>query len=249
MKALRVATVFALVFAAGNLVADTKAVIAKARAYIGSEEALNALRSIQYQGVLQVAGDKPEAKMIERQVEITFQKPFQQRIAVKGDDIIEATGLDDYEAWQRIEDPKDASRWRMTLLGPDEIKRRRANTWENLSFYLGLESRGGRIEDLGQTTIDGVECHHLAFFHEPGIVFHRYFDVSSGRLVLTETGEGDRIREEGQLESGGLRFPKSLISTKRTPDGKERVVTLRFHRVVTNQAFPDSLFRVPSMLK
>jgi hypothetical protein len=72
-----------------------------------------------------------------------------------GIDRMETTALDDYEGWQKIEDLKDKGRWRMKLLTKDQVKRLRANTWENLAFFRGLQLKGGRWKIIGDTTDRG----------------------------------------------------------------------------------------------
>jgi hypothetical protein len=159
---------------------------------------------------------------------------------------VEVTALDTYDAWRRVQDPKDPSRWRVDLLSKDQIKMLRANTWENLAFYRGLENKGGQVEDLGSSNVNGADCEKVAFRHEPGIVFLRYFDKSTGRLILTETGSGSTIREEGEIMAGGIRFPKKVITTTKQADGKERSVTVVFDKIGINETFADSLFAVPT---
>lgn len=222
-------------------------VIRKARAYVGSEAALNGLKSLHYHGTLTV-NERDEAGVeqpVNVAIEIIFQHPFQQRIEATTPQKIEVTALNDYEAWQREQDPDDVANWRMTLLAADQIKRLRANTWENLAFFSGLDRRGGRVEDHGRTTLDGTEVHKLSFIHDRDIAFTRYFDLASGRLLLTETESGSSIREEGELRSGGLRFPRRLITTNRIADGTSREITVTFDRIEVNKTFEESVFAVP----
>jgi hypothetical protein len=251
----------ALVFAAagllGNARADVASVIAKARAYLGPDAALDGVKSVHYTGTLVTAEDTPEGpKPVEAVVEIIFQKPYQQRIVATSDkkvgdaveQRVEITALDNYEGWHRVQDAKDPRRWNMDLLKKEDVKRLRANTWENLSFYRGLEQSGGKIDDMGPSSVNGIACQKLAFRHEPGIVFFRYFDLTTGRLVLTETEQGGSIREEGELMVNGIRFPKKVITTTKMVDGKERSVTVNFEKVTVNETFADTLFSIPSFL-
>jgi hypothetical protein len=202
--------------------------------------------------------DTPQGpRPVEAVVEIIFQKPYQQRIvatsevktATATEQRLEITALDNYDGWHRVQDAKDPSRWRMDLLNKDQIKRLRANTWENLAFYRGLERRGGTIEDLGEANVGGTACYKLAFKHELGIVFIRYFDQATGRLVLTETEQGGSIREEGEIMADGIRFPRRIITTTKQADGKERSVTVNFDKVTVNETFASTLFVVLHPLK
>src|SRR4051812_14684114 len=121
----------AVVLAAAARAADP-AILTKARAFVGSEAALNSLKSIHYTGTLVTKDPGDAAKPASAALEIIFQKPQQQRITATSDTSIETTALDGYDGWQRVQDPKDKTKWRQTLLGADQIKRLRANTWENL---------------------------------------------------------------------------------------------------------------------
>jgi outer membrane lipoprotein-sorting protein len=241
---------FVLIVASWLLVAQAcaePAIIAHARAFIGDEAALSAVRSLRFVGTL-VTGDPIDAaKQTRASVEIVFQKPAQQRITITHEKVLEQTALDDYEAWQRQQDPTDASKWRQSLLSIEQVKRLRANTLENLAFFRGLERQGGRIEDQGPITIDGVVCQKIAFIHAPTIVFTRYFDIATGRLRLTETEAGGSIREEGEISVNGMRFPEKIITLTPIANGKSQTVTITFDKISVNETFPASFFAVPAL--
>lgn len=247
----QLASLVVLIVCAGVLAAagaDATEVIAKARAYIGSEAALNALKSVRYTGTLELIEETSEGpKPLKLPIEIIFQKPLQQRVVVTGLAKVETTALDGYEAWQKQQDLADPSKWLMTIMPVPQIKNLRANARENLSFFRGIEAFGGRLEDQGAAEIEGVSCRKLAFVYSPEIVFTRYFDIESGKLMLTETEQGSRIREEGEIMSGGLRFPRKIVTTTRTSDGDDRVVTITFDTVTVNEVFPASDFQLPFM--
>lgn len=220
-------------------------IIAKARSYLGSETALNALTSVHFAGKLNADDSSVTGPVA---IDIIFQKPDRQRIEAKSNKGTEVTGLNGYEAWHRVQDAKDKAGWQLTLLGKDQVKRLRANTWENLAFFRGIERIGGRIEDQGTAVVDGVTTRKVAFIHDPDIVFFRYFDPVTGRLVRTETEAGGTIREEGETMIDGIRFPKKLITVSKNAQGKEITVSITFDKITVNEAFPDSLFAVPDLI-
>lgn len=232
---------------AGSLRADEVAeVLARARAFLGSEAALEGVQALRLRGQLEIVGAEPgEAEPA--QLEILFQKPDKQRITATDGTKTEVTALDGYDAWQRISDSSDATLWRVTLLGPDQIKRLRANTFENLAFYRNHAVQGARVEDRGAATVDGLACRKLAFVHGPGIVFTRSFELASGRLVLTETESGTQIREEGELRAGGLRFPQRIRTLNRLPDGTSRTLLVTFSGVEVNPDLDPSWFAIPPL--
>jgi hypothetical protein len=225
--------------------------IVKARAALGSESALNAVKSVHFAGVLEttekvaVEGDptKTEEKPLRLAIDIIFQKPYRQRISLRSDKYIETTALDDYDAWARRSEIGKEDQWRLTLLDIQQIKRLRANTWENLAFYRGLEGRGGKVEFQGETQLEGKDCVKIAFIHSEQISFTRYFEKSTGLLVKTVTENGAEIREEGEIIINGVRYPKKLIN--KSPDGRVTVIT--FDTVRVNEAIPDAEFAVPSL--
>lgn len=221
------------------------ATLDKARAYVGADAALDAVKTLRFVGRLEVGGaDSADGSA---DLEILFQKPDRQRITATNGTKSETTALDGYDAWQRVSDSSEPSAWQVTLLGPEQIKRLRANTFENLAFYRGIERQGGRVEDLGLATVDGVPCRKLAFVHGPSIVFTRSFEVATGRLVLTETESGTQIREEGEIKAGGLRFPERIITTNPLPGGGERIIRVTFSSVEVNPQVDASLFAVPPL--
>lgn len=241
----RLALVTVLTASAAVAQTGEPAVIAKARAFVGTEAALTGLKSVRFTGSL-IATDPADPKReVRTPVEIIFQKPDQQRITATGGKEIETTGLDGYEGWQRRDYPDNAAGWKQFLLGVEQIKRLRANTWENLSYFRGIELQGGKVEDKGTQKVGDITCQKIAFIHTPTIVFYRYFDVATGRLVLTETESGGTIREEGEMVVSGIRFPKSIVTTTKLPNGAAQTVTVAFDKVDVNQEFPGSTFRVP----
>ncbi len=221
-------------------------IIGKARAFLGTEQALNAINEIHYTGTLVTNDPADPKKQTRAAIEIVLQKPDHQRVTITSDKTKEATALNGYEAWTRITAVNDPTKWQQTLLGVEGVKRLRANTWENLAFFRGLESEGGEVRDEGPATIDGVACEKVAFIHAPNIVFTRYFAKDTGRVVFTETESGS-IREQGDVVVNGVRFPKSIITVSKTPSGQLQTVTVNFDKIAVNETLPPDLFSVPSL--
>ncbi|ATC63835.1 hypothetical protein CMV30_07680 [Nibricoccus aquaticus] len=227
---------------------DADALLAKARAYLGGDAALDAINSIHYFGSIEMtetpAGATNPGKS---SIEIIFQKPCQHRLVVSSEKSVDITGLDNYFGWRRVEPvATGGARVQNVGLGKEQIKRLRANTWENLYFWRGIEQHGGAIMDKGETELDGVKCRKLVMSYGPGIEFVRYFEIATGRLLLTETLPVGVIREEGEIMVAGVRFPRKLIATAAAgADGKTRVITITFDRIALNETFPASTFEQP----
>ena len=50
-----------------------------------------------------------------------------------------------------------------------------------------------------------------------------------------------------EIRTGGIRFPKSIITSGKDAAGKPQTVTLTFDKVTLNESFPASTFAVPGM--
>ncbi len=240
-------SVMPAVQAAGS---DAAAIVAKARAYAGPESALNSLKSIHMVGDLVTILDTsaPDAKPIKASVDIVYQAAnklvYQNKITAVSDAGTEVTSLDGFTAWHRVEDKSTPPKWNLTQQSVADVKRLRANTIEQLSFFKGVDPSD--IQDLGTVTVGGVICHKLSVRHSPDIVFYKYIDQVTGRLVQTETGEGGSVREEGEIRAGGIRFPQKTVTTVKTANGKTATVTVTISKITVNEAFPDSFFTIPA---
>lgn len=242
-RPLAVAAAF---FALVGIAQAQTATITKARAYLGTEAALDAVRTVHYKGTVVSSNPSDPSKETKGQIDIVFQKPDQQRVTITTDKAIDVTGLNGYDGWQRVQEINNPAKWNQQLARPDQIKRLRANTWENVSFFRGIEKQGGRLEPMGPATMEGIACQKIAFIYAPNLIFIRYFDEATGKLILTETETGNTIREEGEQIVNGIRFPKRIINKTKTPAGKEVTVTINFDEVKLNENFPASFFNVPS---
>ncbi len=250
MKLRRITALFLLLASIVSLHGeDTAEILAKARARIGSEAALEAIRSIHFFG--EINTEEPTAagglEPVVIPIEIIFQKPLHQLQIIthaKKNHIV-TTALNEREAWSAQARINDPSQRVLRILPLAQQRSLQAATWENLHFFKGIEAIGGRIEDLGTDTIDGVACRRLAFVHPHNSRFVRYFDAATGKLVLSVIGTSDFIREEGEITVGGLRFPQKLVTRKKAPDGKELITTVTFQKIVLNEPLPPERFVAP----
>jgi hypothetical protein len=221
------------------------AVIGLARAYLGPDSTLDGIQSIHFVGTLdRVDPDHAAAGPLHTTLDMVFSKPWQQRQVVRASKVNETTVLDDYDGWDRLQDNTDPTKFRLRWLSAPEIKSLRANTWENLHFFRGIED-GGSVEDKGPTMTDGVACERVDFIHGPGDVFERYFDRDTGRLVLS-IRNGETIRESGEIRVDGVRFPKTIVSVIKTASGKDLVSTVTFDRIELNEPLARDLFAAPA---
>ncbi|MBL4576136.1 MAG: hypothetical protein JKY51_08580 [Opitutaceae bacterium] len=240
-KRFRLWSMLALVLAIGAsaMAGDEKIIdeiIARARAFVGEESALESVQSIRFHGTLKAEGDNA----IEAEVTIIVMRPALQKIIMQHDDVKEITGLSLYDGWQKIEEVGNESNQYVMMLNVKQIRRLQANSWEALNFFKGIEEKGGHVEFLGEEDVDGLPCSKLAFVHSPAISFFRFIDVETGRLVMTKTESGGMITEEGSIEVEGIRFPKKIIREM----GGTRT-TMEFDRITLNEDFEKDFFEVP----
>lgn len=212
-------------------------IIARARVYVGPEEALNNVTSIHYRGVL-ISEDGTTGK-----VDIIFQKPDFQMVMVEVENIRETTALSGYDGWRKVVDLNNEADWELTLLEARQIRRLQANVWENLNWFRGIKKRSAEVVYDGRKEIDGVECDRVSYLHGDGIRFIRYFDTETGRLVLTETEQGGQIREEGEITEFGIRFPERVVTSVNDDSS-----TIEFDLVEVNKKYDEAIFDVPMLL-
>jgi hypothetical protein len=77
------------------------------------------------------------------------------------------------------------------------------------------------------------------------VFFARWFDPVTGQLLLTETDDGNQIREAGEILAGGLRFPRQIITVSKGKDGTTSKSTITFDLIKVNELAPASQFAVP----
>lgn len=209
--------------------------IAKAREFLGGDERLAAVQTLQYTGDF-VGADGTTAT-----IEILLQKPLLQRITLVREDRGQRTVLGEFESWIEIFDPANPERKNIILQDdPRAVRELRATTWENLYFFSGLSQRGGRVESLGMSDMEGRSLMGLNFRHRGGVNFTRYFDPASGELVFTKSDQ-TRIREEGHQTVNGIRFPVKVITER----NGELLHTVTFTSIKVNEPIPEEVFTFP----
>jgi outer membrane lipoprotein-sorting protein len=219
------------------------AVLGLARAYLGPESTLEGIKSIHFVGTVQRADPDSKTPPVSVGLDMIFAKPLKQRLVITGPMASRTTVLDGYDAWDLVRDAADPSKFRLNWLNAADIKTLRANTWENLYYYRAPE--GGTVEDKGPATIDGVQCERIDITHTPEILYVRYFDRDTGRLVMTLKG-AEQIRESGEIRADGVRFAKTIVSTTKSASGKDVLTTVSFDSVTLNEDLAPGTFTVPS---
>jgi len=217
-------------------------IIAKARQFLGGEEALAKVRALRFIGTVNsFSGSAPPVSLV-----LTYQHPFRQRLVSTSPSAVEVTGLDGEVGWRRIHEPRDLGKWRDENLDPAQVARLRAGTFESLAFFRGIESVGGRLEHTGSARVSGVSCERVVFHHGENLRFTRYFEAETGRLVKTETEDGTSVVEEGEQWVDGIRFPQRLVTSGRGADKRPSRFIVEFTQVQVNGDFPVAQFARPA---
>jgi hypothetical protein len=218
--------------------------IAKARALIAPDAVLDAVRTLHYVGSLTATSSAQPGKLEQEAIEIFLEKPARQRIVVTSADAMEINALDGYDAWRRTIDTKNPNKWQQNQMSSEQIKQLRADVWENLSFFRGIERVGGWTEDQGLVVTEGVPCRKIAFYHGSSTTpYFRFLDASTGKLILTGTPENN-IRAEGEIVSAGIKFPQVIIITQ-SAGGQTFTRKVKFEKITVNESFPAALFAMP----
>ncbi len=216
----------------------TEEVIAKAREYLGGEEKLESIRTIQYQGVFESPLSSSSGY-----ISIYLRKPLMQRMEVLNGSVTETTAINDFEGWKRSVDNTNPNEWAFVILTLSELKRMRANTWENLNFFTGIERLRGRVINKGPTRKDSQDAYLLIFEYDEGLYYERYFNIETGELISTINNNGVEIKEVGEIVVDGIRFPEKVITLV---DGDiANIVT--FMEILINEELDESLFDIPSL--
>mgnify|MGYP000440986290 FL=1 len=64
---------------------------------------------------------------------------------------------------------------------------------------------------------------------------------------MSGTLAGGTLREQGEILAAGLRFPKSILTTNKLPNGQVQAVTINIEKVTVNEVFPAAFFGVPGL--
>ena len=98
----RLAAVLTLSLAAAVAAHAEHPMVAKARAYLGPESALNAVKSVHYVGSVLAPNPADPAKLVPVSLDIIFQAPYRQRTVRTIATMVDTSALDGYDGWHRV---------------------------------------------------------------------------------------------------------------------------------------------------
>jgi hypothetical protein len=187
----------------------------KARASIGTEAALNGVKSLLIEGTIRQylyeENDSTKATQSDGTLRIFAQKKSQRRIEIVTDLREEVSVLNNFTGWHYINSKQTTQQTQPEFrnLNAAEILASRIETVEMLNYFLSAEILDGTITDLGIKEWKGQKARVLRVNYDM-VYYDRYFDPNTGKLLATETSYGIEIVENGDQVVSGIRFPKTV---------------------------------------
>jgi len=208
-----------------------------ARTYFGSEEKLNSVQSIYYEGNIINPGEKGNGSF-----RLFLKKPHFQRMEIRVGDVQTITAVNGSEGY-RQQTVISTGKGRLGILNSSQVEKIIINTVENLFFLKGTEFRSGKINYLGKTELQGRNCYKLKFSYRDNKLFYeRYVDLETGKILATQDERGVIVYQRGEILSGGIRFSKSVESYKE----RMHLNTINFERIMVNAAMKEEIFDFPN---
>lgn len=233
--------IFSLLFTSTLCGAEVDDILAKARARLGTEQKLDAVETIHYQGKVYGAnGEELDA------LDLTFQKPNRQLLVVESEKMKRSTGVNGFEGFVEVINKEDPYKSGIIVLDFNRVRRLLANAAENLYFFEGPKYRsGGEIKLEGTQEVRGRECYKLRFSYACGLFYIRYFATDNYELVSTINGESNQeLIESDSVKVDGILFPKKVETYDEEGD---LIRTVVFEKILINEPVDDSIFDFPDI--
>lgn len=241
MKSLLVTSAALCVALISQAATPVETLVAKARATLGEESALSAVKTLRLE-LSAVDGDgKPlgsviteyKAPMKQREIDYTFPK------------LEVITAIDGREG-HRIIHRLDTNARQLQILTAEEVNARRDFAAANLYLLAIPSAERGAVSINGTETVDGISCTRLDYKYKSGITVRRLVDAATGRLVATRINQGDKTGDImvnlGEQKVAGIAYPKSIVIRD---DAGKTLRTLTVGKIEVNAEIPDAGFITP----
>lgn len=220
--------------------APAETLVAKARAALGGETALNAVKSLRIEMSVADAEGKSLGAMINE-----YKSPLKQRelnYTEKNLELVSASdGREGYKTFRRL----DNNASQMQVIPYEENEARRDITASNLNLLAVPDPERGTLAAGEDATIEGAACATLDYKYRSGVLIRRYIDKATGRLAATRLGDkGPLMINIGEQKVSGIIFPKSIVI--RDDKGKT-LRTLTLAKIEVNAPLDDATFAMPRL--
>jgi hypothetical protein len=215
---------------------STTDVISRARATLGSEQALNEVITLKMLGTLEPANAKvPAATLL-----IIARKPNSQRLEIRMDDMVETTILNCRKACI-IRSNLGAEASQMRELTEPERERVLYSTRQLFNFYQPNFKSGEKVTYEGMVTHREKRTHKISYKYPEGLETVRYFSVEDDTLVASVADNGVESVNRGSLMVQGIKFPESIDYYE---EGR-KLHTIKLREVSVNKPLAAGIFDVP----
>lgn len=214
---------------------DLDSVIERARAFVATDDLLNGIERLKYEGTI-----IPASGQDERRVVLYLEKPNRQRLEIF-DDVGKVSLVVNGREGFMIQEDLQSGQSRISLLPTDQIRRFTANAVENLYYYKFPPRAQVRVRYLGQEEFRGEMADVVRFIHPGNSMFLRYFEPGTGRLIATLSDTGVINLEDGHKRVDGIRFSEAVLSYQ----GDEYEHKIVFDNIEVNPEFDPKLFSFP----
>ncbi len=240
--------------------ANLQEIITRARATVGSEATLDAVKTLSFEAEVSDEKGAPFAK-----ISLRYKKPYfcreivrrtmtqessddfyypeekVERPAPKTFDVEIITISDGYVGVRIVRNLTENTR-NISYLSPQDVLLRRDLVDANLGFYRSLDATRGKTTFAGtQTLADGKKQNKVRYEYSGGLTLVRAFDDATGALVSTQNGEELAFETGEKLVTGGLTF---LDGSKNCDLDGNAKNSFHFTKILVNEDIPDAEFRL-----
>ncbi|MDR2982386.1 MAG: hypothetical protein LBV12_09100 [Puniceicoccales bacterium] len=223
-------------------------IVTQARAKLGVENKLNAVKSLTFEGKSYTVDGKEIAV-----VQLQYKAPGKRREygLINGGNIETIKGTDGLEAFEKAVNLSTKEQ-QVRALGNAEVAVFTDYYYIDMGFFAAPPR--GKLTYVGEGKQQGKDCYILDYQYAGGLVLRRYFDKSTSLLIAHEmwsskTDGSNKVLvvEEGEIVEAGIRFPKRTVIYEQDKDTKEykRAGYVDYSKIVVNDNIPDSAFAFP----
>ena len=210
--------------------------IKKIRENIASPAKLDQINSLEYVGNFKNS-DEDFGSIV-----LSFQKPHLQRIDICKLNKRITRLIGENIGFLQIKD-LDTDQFESTIMPPNAYNYLRTNSIETLFFYKTPPSENIILELGDELDWKGIKAVKVTFKYPNNLVYIRYVDSKTGKILATVLPDGNKLVEEGEYIVDRIRFPRKLYTYNKKD---ELMSTITFEKIKVNPKFEEDFFRYTS---